>query len=370
VAVLSVGDPAAPTTWSGTTAGVLDGLRGLGVTTHAIDLTLPRGIEQAVLVAGAARTINRFDAESSALTMRMRSRLLRTQLKGLRLDGAIQVGSTFVVPPGLAYVTLEDMTLRQSLGVHPVFGRMSAHAIERWERQRAGIYTGARRCAVASHWAAASLLEDYGLSAEHVAVVGLGANHLTAGEAPSRSWRPPRFLFVGIDWERKGGPLLLRAFARLHQELPDAALDVVGGHPQIEQAGVRCHGLRSQSDPRDRELIADLFARASCLVMPSQVEPFGIVHIEAASAGIPSIGTSVGGPRDVIGTDGGLVVDPGDEGGLLAAMRRLSDPETAERMGRAARERSRLYTWPHVAERLLRALGLDVLDGRELAGFL
>ena len=126
--------------------------------------------------------------------------------------------------------------------------------------------------------------------------------------------------------------------------------------------------MRSQADARDRDLMAELFAHATCLVMPSLVEPFGIVHIEAAAAGIPSIGSSVGGPRDLIAPPaGGLVVDPGDEDGLFEAMRRLSDPATARRMGEAARERACLYTWPKVAERLLRALGLQAPDGHDLA---
>ncbi len=369
LALVTVGDPASPTTWSGTTAGVLTALRDLGVRTHAIDLKLPPGLDEALLVAGAARTRNRFDAESAALTVRVRSALLRKRLRGLELDGVVQVGSTFQVPPAIPYVTLEDMTVRQSVGVHPVFGRMSPGAMEGWERRRAQIYAGARRCAVASHWAADSLQRDYNLQGSHTAVVGLGANHRIEAQG-ARSWAPPRFLFIGIDWERKGGPVLLKAFGRLREERPDVGLDVVGAHPRLEQAGVQFHGVLSHADPEGRRAISELFAKATCLVMPSTVEPFGIVHIEAASAGIPSIGTSVGGPRDIIGADGGLIVDPGDEEGLYRAMLELCDAETARRMGAAAAERALLYTWPQVAERLLRALELQAPDGRELAAFL
>ncbi len=370
VAVVALGDPASPQTWSGTTAGVLLALRELGVQAHAIDLTLPVPIEQAMLVAAGARSRNRYDAHSAALTMRVRARIATARLAPLRLDGAIQVGTNFSLPPGLPFVTLEDMTLRQALSVHPVFSRMSAGAVKGWERRRARIYDSARMCAVASHWAGDSLIADYGLAPERVAVVGLGANHRIEAHTGERDWHTPRFLFVGIDWERKGGPLLLRAFSRLRETRPDASLDLVGGHPRVDAPGVSAHGPLSRERPRERELIARLFARATCLAMPSQVEPFGIVHIEAAAAGIPSIASSVGGPRDLIGADGGLVVDPGDEEGLLAAMRRLSDPDVAKRMGGAARERARQYTWPKVAERLLGTLGLPIPDGREPARLL
>lgn len=369
VAVLSVGDPESPGTWSGTTVGVLGALRGMGVATLAVGLSLPPGLEQGLLVAGAARTRNRYDAESAPLTMRVRSTLLGARLRGRRLDGLIQIGSTFEAPAGIRCVTLEDMTLHQGREIHPVFARMSPRAIVSWEMRRRRIYARACKVAVASHWAEESLLADYGLDVGDVAVVGLGANHWIA-PASDRRWEPPRFLFIGIDWERKGGPQLLRAFARLREERPEALLDIVGGHPPVSQPGVEAHGVLSLDRPADKRLIGELFARASCLVMPSLVEPFGIVHVEAGAAGIPSIGTSVGGPRDVIGAEGGLVVDPHDEEELYRAMLRMSDPETARRMGEAASRQAQLYTWERVTERLLRALELDVPDGRELAPYL
>jgi glycosyltransferase involved in cell wall biosynthesis len=369
VAIASVGDPSSPGTWSGVTAGVFGALCELGVETSALDLELPRGLEQALLVLGAAPTGNRFDAEGGALPVAVRSALARRRLAGARLDGIVQIGSSFKLPAGIPYVTLEDMTVRQGQAIHPVFSRMSPRGIASWEARRAQIYGGARMCAAASRWTAQSLLVDYRVPRDRVAVVGFGATH-RAVAAAERSWEQPRFLFVGIDWERKGGPLLLRAFARLREQLPQATLDVVGGHPPLEMPGVHAHGVLSQERAEERERILELFARCTCLVVPSQVEPFGIVYVEAGSAGMPSILTSEGGARDTIGADGGLVVEPSDEDALLAAMLQMSDPEIAQRMGEAARARAALYTWRKVGERLLRALGLPSPDGRELAELL
>lgn len=368
VAVASVGDPEQTATWSGIPAGVVGGLRGVGVATRAVNLALPPGLEQALLVAGAAPTRNLNDREGSPLAMSVRGLLARRRLHGGEIDGAIQIGSTFTLAAGTRYVTLEDMTLRQGARAYPVFSAMSPRAIASWERRRAQIYRRALMCAVASHWAADSLVEDYGIERERIAVVGFGANH--GAGAPDRDWSAARFLFVGVQWQRKGGPLLLRAFARVRAAHPDAVLDVVGGHPRLNQPGVRGHGMLSRADARESEQMAELLARATCLVMPSAVEPFGIAHVEAAAAGVASIGTSVGAPREVLGEDGGVVVEPGDEDALAEAMLRLSDAETARRMGAAALVRSRLYTWERVAERLLRALGLPAPDGRALAEFL
>jgi glycosyltransferase involved in cell wall biosynthesis len=368
VAVVSVGDPSSPATWSGVTAGVLEALATLGVEVRPLDLSLPRGAEQSMLLAAALPTHNRYDAHGAAATRALRSLLARRGMRGHGVDGVIQIGTNFSLSPETRFVTLEDMTLRQASIVHPIFSRMSAGVVERWETARSRIYDRARMCAVASHWAAESVRCDYGVAAERIAVVGFGANHSVP--PPRRDWSAPRFLFVGIEWQRKGGPQLLRAFARLRQHHPNATLDLVGGHPPLQEPGVNAHGILSQQRPADREQLAGLFARATCMVVPSLVEPFGIVHVEAASAGMPSIGSSLGGPRDVLGDGGGVVVDPYDEDGLLRAMLLLADPETAHAMGEAARERSHLYTWACVAERLLRAMGLRVPDGHPLAEFL
>jgi glycosyltransferase involved in cell wall biosynthesis len=98
-----------------------------------------------------------------------------------------------------------------------------------------------------------------------------------------------------------------------------------------------------------------LFEQATVFVMPSLYEPFGIVYVEAGTAGVPSIGTTVGGATDAIGP-GGLLVDPGDDGGLLNAMRRLTDPTTAHSLGVRACEHASTYSWEAVARRVAAAL--------------
>ena len=188
-----------------------------------------------------------------------------------------------------------------------------------------------------------------------VHVVGVGRNH-NPPEA-ERRWTEPRFLFVGVDWARKNGAGVLRAFARLREELPAACLDVVGGHPPLHEPGVTAHGILQLGVPEQQARLEHLFSTATCLVMPSHAEASAIAYVEAAAAGLPSIGTRSGGSDYLIG-DGGLVVDPRDDDALLDAMRLLSDPETAARMGAAAKRRSDLFTWPAVGRRLL-----DALDG-------
>jgi glycosyltransferase involved in cell wall biosynthesis len=203
---------------------------------------------------------------------------------------------------------------------------------------------------------------------EKVHVVGLGANHAVTGDL-GRDWSRPRFLFIGWDWERKNGPMLLTAFARVRERFPDATLDLVGRHPRVDQEGVFAHGARPLNDHAERAYVENLYRTATAFVLPSVHEPSGTVHIEAASAGIASIGTTNGGAATCIG-DAGFLVDPSEPERLVEAMCELAIPETAKALGERAARRAKLFTWRKVAERLVRALEIPGVDATELAEFL
>jgi hypothetical protein len=362
VVLAATGDPLAAATWSGTPAGIARGLRALGVAVAGVDATPPRGVRELSLALSAARSRSRVDAWYTPELHRLRSAVAARRLPAA--DGVMLMGAEFGLPAGARYVTLSDLTLAQARATHPVFSRLSERVYAGFERRQREVYAGAVACCTASHWTAASLVADHGVAAEKVHVVGLGPNHVPAvktwgGEAA------PRFLFVGREWERKHGPLLLRAFARLRAERPDARLDLVGGHPPVSAPGVTGHGPLRLDRPDKAARVSALFGEATCFVMPSEVEPFGLAYIEAAVAGVPSIATCVGGAGTIVADGTGLLVPPGDEDALLGALRTLADPAVARRMGAAARERSRLFDWKLVAARLLRALGLPGGEGAE-----
>lgn len=366
------GDPADPATWSGTPYGVTTGLRAAGVEPVAIRIGPPplsRALAlNAVATAyirpsrnwrGAVRRARAAAAVSpsiSSLDSMAASQILR---QSTNLDGIIQIGAGYTLRTHIPVVTFEDMTVEQTK-VFPYRGwdllSDRAHR-SRVQRQRA-IYDQAVACCLTSQWAARSVIEDYGVPARKVHAVGVGCNH-SAPESSSpvsqRDWSTPRFLFVGIDWERKNGAGVLRAFRSVKRMVPAARLDVVGRHPPLRDEGVTTHGVLRLDDSAESERLARLFSEATCFVMPSFSEASAIAYVEAATAGIPSIGTLCGGSDYLIG-EGGLVIDPHDLQALESAMLRLCDPDTAARMGSAAKVRSALFTWPAVAERLLRAL--------------
>jgi glycosyltransferase involved in cell wall biosynthesis len=274
------------------------------------------------------------------------------------LDALIQIGTGYWLPADIPTATFEDMTVPQaaSLG-YPEWRHLSVTELQSRRNGQARAYAQAQACCFASTWAAESALREYGLAPTKVHVVGMGRNHTP--RPVDRDWRTPRFLFVGGDWERKNGPAVLRAFAEVRDRHPQARLDVVGNHPPLRSDGVVGHGWLSPDDPDQRERVEQLFEQATCFVMPSLYEPFGIVYLEAAAGGLPSIGTTSGGAPEAIG-EGGQAIDPTDRDALVEAMLHLSIPSEAERAGNRARQHAAEFTWGKVTARILEALNLSV----------
>ncbi len=160
-----------------------------------------------------------------------------------------------------------------------------------------------------------------------------------------------RILFIGQAVERKGLPVLLRAFEALRDHVP-ATLTLVGAgfdevaHLILDDRGVRALGKVSEA----RKL--DELERADVLCAPSlHGESFGMVLTEAFAAGTPVVASGIPGYRDVVrdGVDGCLVA-PGDALELAEALRALAlDPPRRARMSSCARERAERFAWPHVA---------------------
>ena len=365
IAIASTGDPLAPGAWSGVGPGVVRGLRARGVDVVGVDATPQAPLRVAGQGLAFARTRSRIDAHYTPAQHALRSRVAARRLHAHGpVDAAVLLGAEFELPAGTRFATLSDLTLRQARATHPVFSRLSGDVFAAWEERQRAIYARAVACCAASAWTARSLEEDYGLARAKVPVVGFARNHEPGPH--SGDWSAPRFLFVGREWERKNGPVVLEAFAELVATQPSARLDVVSEHPPLSGAGVTGHGPLRLDRPAEAARVAGLFAAATCFVMPSEVEPFGIAYAEAGAAGVPSIATAVGGAGTIVTPETGVLVTPGDRAALLAAMRRLSDPAAARAMGEAALARAELFTWEAVAGRLLFALGLAGGDAEAL----
>ena len=190
-----------------------------------------------------------------------------------------------------------------------------------------------------SEWAKSSLVRDYEVPAERVTVIAPGASRgfFTIGEErtshPARADRPVRLLFVGADFVRKGGPLLLES-ARQARTARAFELHVVTREPVETTAGVIVHrGLR----PNSPELM-QLFADADAFILPSDGDCLPLVLMESSAAALPSIATSVGAMAEAaVPGRTAIAIAPRDGRALRSAIEAMVDnDELRSRYGAAA----------------------------------
>ena len=161
--------------------------------------------------------------------------------------------------------------------------------------------------------------------------------------------------FVGQAVERKGLPVLLRAFEALRDHV-SAKLTLVGPtDADVEPLLLDARGVEALGKVDDEEK-SRVLARADVLCAPSLGgESFGMVLTEAFAHGTPVVASDIAGYRDVVrdGLDG-VLVPKGDAAAFAAALRDLAiDPRRRRELGANAREHSERYAWRHIAQEVL-----------------
>jgi phosphatidylinositol alpha-mannosyltransferase len=170
----------------------------------------------------------------------------------------------------------------------------------------------------------------------------------------------PNVLFVGRLEKRKGLSYLLRAWARVHDAVPQARLVVVGGGGGLQHYRKFVEERLSDDivftgQVSDEEL-PRYYQTADVYCAPSTGgESFGIVLLEAMAAARPIVTTSIAGYRDVVTHDReGLLVPPKDAGALADALVRvLRDRALQARLGETGRRTAVKYDWRQVADDVL-----------------
>lgn len=213
------------------------------------------------------------------------------------------------------------------------------------------VYRGCRYVAVSR--ATRDELVGLGVESSRIEIIRNGTDPVSSTSAPSPS---PRILVLGRLVPHKRVEHVLEAAAVLRHALPDLSVSIVGDgwwstalHETAERLGVadivEFHGHLSEQDK------ADQIAQAWVLALPSLKEGWGLVVVEAASAGVPAVAyREAGGVQESI-LDGvtGMLVDGGVENFTDALAALLHDDAGRQRMGSAAREYAAGFSWDEAA---------------------
>jgi hypothetical protein len=291
--------------------------------------------------------------------------VIASALKGRRFDAVVFNASWLAVmaapwTAGVPTAVLMDVTPRQyDRDAHFFSGQVAdgggpvaafKHMLNRH------VLRSASALFPTSEWTRRSLIDEYRVDPKVAHVYHHGVD--------VEAWRPravhrsplPQVLFVGGDFHRKGGDLLLdwfRSGGRGRCELRLVTTDpAVTG---LQEPGVT---VFAQLKPNGDEL-HEVFWGSDVLTLPSRSEPFGIAAVEGLAAGLPVVASDAGGLAEIV-EDGvsGFRVRAGDSVALATALDRLVDsPELRQVMAGAARRRAeRLFDAASVYRPLLATL--------------
>jgi glycosyltransferase involved in cell wall biosynthesis len=352
----AVGDANDIRTWSGTPFHLLETARPEGVIDDGLGFEIFERFRQwrryawniASLLRGRGRGGYQF---SNACVERLWASDPRP-LAGSRVINCFQLYPVSVLQnPAVERWYYIDQTMRQffeGYGLRETIGDWIADDVLQREtfgyRHAAGIVTH-------SHWAAQSVVRDYGIAPERVHVIVPGAN---LADADYRQWaegrKPPqtaasgplKLVFVGTNPQRKGLDRLLRAFVLARHAGADCSLMVIGSLPETVDAprravpGVEWRGFIDKR--RALREFMDTVAACDVGCLLSRAEAGGIGLREYHALGLAVLGPDVGGSPDHVLREASELIAPG-----------ASDEAIAERLLVLSRDRARIQHWRSIS---------------------
>lgn len=206
-----------------------------------------------------------------------------------------------------------DATFANLVDYYWDYTNLSADYIRQGHELEQAALTRASLAIYPSEWAARAAIDFYKTDPAKVAVIQFGANF---GRENRREdvvkWierRPDwelRLLFVGREWERKGGDIAVEAAKILSERNIRVRLDIVGcAVPQRYGTlpWIHPHGLLRAGVPHEAQILTSLFEQAHFVVVPSRAEAYGMTFCEANAFGVPAVGAETGGIPAIIKTD-------------------------------------------------------------------
>jgi glycosyltransferase involved in cell wall biosynthesis len=274
----------------------------------------------------------------------------------LQIQDLGAISTPFMLYQDFSYDVVVERMQRRSSALREYFPHLDAASVARLRERQVQIYARASRLLTMSEFLRQSLIGTTGIAADKVVTVLPGVS--TSGGSEGARYRTPlrrRLLFVGTSFVVKGGDLVLAAFAQLRERFPDMTLTIAGPAtwPMTEGPpdGVTFLG---RLDPAK---LAALYCEHDVMVLPSRLEGFGKVFIEALSYGLPCIGRRAFAMPELIesGKNGDLV-ESDDPAELARRIEHVLHDENIYRNCDAARlDYQTRFNWDRAASDVVEA---------------
>jgi glycosyltransferase involved in cell wall biosynthesis len=360
--VLCAGDPEGERTFSGSARGLFQALERRGIVHAKVNVT--KGFTDVFspppLYVRALRKFDVFRWEGRYRWSRWacegnsrRARALARAHPGF--NACLMYGTNY--NPQLdvpTYCCFDATSAQVCRGAGWEMGNLSARQVEAVISYQQDVFDQCTTICPRTEFAAQSVVDDYGIDRSRICVTGAGPNY-SVDPLPHGPYDGQTILFIGREFDRKGGPLILDAFRLVRKSMPKAKLVIIGCSPEIDEAGVDVVGPIKKDVGGGMERMLAHYSQASVFCIMSSFEPFGIVVLEAQSCGVPCVVPKrFAFPEMVVdGVTGRLLAQ--DDAGLLAEtfLDLLGDPAGLAKMGLAGEEHVQAnFTWDVAARRI------------------
>ena len=291
-------------------------------TTRSMTLALEGALENVVVIrkprpswfAFARKAILRLtdgkvDLHLSRRLAKRHAAALRSEIAAANPRAVISIANsalTAELGQWFPVIHVSDTTFDLMRTFYASFTRLGERCLTSGEAIEAAAIANSAFTTVSSPWAAASVRDHYCKPEALVRSLSWGCN--MAHVSPDDVAPPPpegdmcRLLFIGLDWERKGGDVVLETAAILHDRGFACHFDLVGAVPDVAVSApnVTLHGLLKKSDPAQFERLIALLRGASILFLPTRQDCTPMVFAEANALGVPALASDVGGVSGVI----------------------------------------------------------------------
>jgi glycogen synthase len=220
-------------------------------------------------------------------------------------------------------------------------------------RRQVQLMKAADRIVVPSHWELSVMKKVYPLLAKKTVVIGHGVT-----SHPARSRGPlHHLLFVGRLVSSKGIEQLLEAVAILKRKNKKVKLTIIGKGKQryVNRLKFLCkkwgiHANVNFLGFRKPDQVKKMYASYGAVIMPSTLESFGLVALEAMASGVPLAATRSGGLAEIVNGKVAQVIPRVEGKAIAAAIEKMwNNTSLTNRRVKAGRRLASRYQWPRVA---------------------
>jgi len=275
----------------------------LGELTYIGDLRPKRFIRH-IIKRGYNKFIGKvYDKTRSELIGKEYAYLVEKELKGRKFDLIFSPGTIPIayLETNIPIVFWTDANFNGMIDYY--FENLSDETIRNGNKMEKRALENCSLAIYSSDWAANGAVEFYGINPTKVKVIPFGANidNIPSEEVLQHKISSPlKLLFVGRDWERKGGNIAYNTMKSLNEKGFEAHLTVVGCIPPIADQKMKVIPFLNKNKKEDAEILRRLYIESNFFIMPSRKECYGVVFCESAAFGLPVLSSITGGIPTIV----------------------------------------------------------------------